>query len=175
MDATTRARLIAQHTQYAHKLASATHRAVRLSLQDRQDLAQEAVVGLILAVDDFDPSILPLKNFRFYARHRILGHVKDLLASILLVRDNESSVGFDMPESIEHVERDRVADDVWDAVGRLNPFERYIVVMYDGLGGRRRSSVREISEECGLSPARIRSVLQQAYSRMAEGMTRRRA
>ena len=175
MDATTRARLIAQHTQYAYKLASATHRAVRLSLQDRQDLAQEAVVGLILAVDDFDPSILPLKNFRFYARRRILGHVKDLLASILLVRDNEQTIGLAMPESVEPVERAAATDDVWDAIRRLSPFEQYLVIADSGVDGRPRQSTRYISEECGLSPARIRSVLEQAYSRMAEGMARRRA
>jgi RNA polymerase sigma factor (sigma-70 family) len=174
VDTRARALLIAEHTRYAQKLASAVYRRVRLSFHDRQELAQDAIVGLILAVDDFDPSILSLENFRFYARHRILGHVKDCLAAILNVRDHETSVGLKVPEATETADRDRIADDVWSAIRRLSPFEAYVVIMSDGLDGRRRQSAREISEECGLSAARIRVVRATAHRRMAERLAARR-
>jgi RNA polymerase sigma factor (sigma-70 family) len=173
VDTRARARLIAQHVPYVHKLVG-DYIGLNLSSHDLDDLAQEGIVGLIEAVDAFESAILPARRFRSYARHWITGRILKLLRSILFVRDNETPVGLHMPEAVDTIDRADVADEVWWAVRRLSPFERYIVILSDGLDGHRRQSAREISEECGLSAARIRVVRATAHRHLRERIAARR-
>jgi DNA-directed RNA polymerase sigma subunit (sigma70/sigma32) len=149
VDTSARARLIARHTPFVHKLVG-DYLHIGLSPDDLDDLGQEGLVGLIEAVDDFDPAILPPSCFASYARHRILRRIRDHLATILEVRDHEETVGLH------------------------SPIEAWVVIGSAGMDGRRPRSILRLSLHCGLSTKRIRQIRDRAYQRMAERLFPRR-
>jgi RNA polymerase sigma factor (sigma-70 family) len=173
VDTRARARMIALHTPYVHKLVG-MYRGIGLSPYDLDDLAQEGLVGLIEAVDAFRSSILPVNRFRSYARHQILGRIRQSLRAILNVRDNETTVGHDVPECVETIDRADFADELWSAIRRLSPFEAWVVIESAGMDGRSPRSLREMARDCGLPASRIRTIRITAHRRLAERLTARR-
>ncbi len=72
-DEDTREQLIRAHVRLADKVA----RNFRASGEPHEDIAQEAYIGLVKAVDSFDPSVGV--KFSTYATHKITGQIRHYL------------------------------------------------------------------------------------------------
>jgi RNA polymerase sigma factor (sigma-70 family) len=166
VDARQRALLICRHAPLVRRLVG---RYVDLGLSPSalDDLAQEGMVELIHAADEYDPETSPGVTFGRFARRRVRSAIRRELYRTLKVRrrERQSETLPDRPAS--SAER-RVLDEFWRVMDTLSPLERGALVANAGLDGRERRSYGAVSAELGVTLWGVQSLLKSARRKLVE-------
>ena len=190
-DSALREQLVLQYSPLVVTIADQIHR--RLPCEDRDDLVSSGMVGLLAAVDRYDPGrCVP---FMAYARPRVRGAILDALRTIDFVphsarRRGESVriLSLDVPEAGTGADQLRapslaetIADEhardpeeavvaqeehevVRTAVEALPERERQIVVLHD-FGG---VPATQLAEMAGVTPGRIVQIYARAIAHLRQ-------
>lgn len=114
-EASARNGLVMLHAEWARKVARDVFVRVRLPRADWADVMQNATMGLIQAVERFDPGVGV--TFHTYARHRVRGAVFNGLRHMLSLTRGDSSSMVEI-ERVQSLVQDE-GDDLVDAFIRL--------------------------------------------------------
>jgi len=155
-------------------VALVAHLARRLRPVNAQvshaDLVQEGVLGLMQAVERFDPD----RGHRFstyatwWIRGSILRALRAAPAQVPLAGDDDlvDELPDDGSDPIDGVARDANAAGVAQLLGALPERGRRVVALRYGLDGRAPQSLAEVARELGTSQARVRRIEEHALARL---------
>jgi RNA polymerase sigma factor for flagellar operon FliA len=123
-DAVAREKLVARYSAWARQVARGVYRRIYALGDAWEDCAQNALIGLIEAIDRFDPA--RGVEFEPYARHRVRGAVFNGLRQL-----RESLAQGAVSRSEAQVARERIES--LQEEGEDNPFDAFVATTI-GLG-----------------------------------------
>lgn len=163
MDPRERARLIAKYDPLVHRIVGIyAHAGFPSWVLD--DLAQEGLVGLILAVDDFETS--GFRNFGLYAKSRIEKYVKRAINRLIRER-RERTRGKRRPEPSADPVLAALADELHRVIATLPEIEQRVVRTLFGLTNGEKSYATVAAIE-GMTVSAVRAIWESAKRKMFE-------
>ena len=173
--------LIVAHLALAR--AKAAYYAARCGLE-REDLEQEAMVGLCLAADRWRPESFPGIGFGCFAKVWIRRHLEAAIRT----------EGHSIPDRLARArwrprrvrtpieyfavldrepDLDNTSEQVWDALSLCDREQRAVVVRLYGLGDHCQRTVNQIAHELRMPRARVRSLADSALGMIGRELARR--
>lgn len=141
----------------------------------REDVVQEAMVGLWKAVLRFEETKLPIEHVGVYARFWIRRHINRELDRVSSKQRRESTGSY-LPEfrseSVDSLGQQD--DDLALAIATLPELERDLLTGWYGLDGQKPQSVAALASRHGLTPSKVRTRIDRAARILVERMESRR-
>ena len=141
----------------------------------REDVVQEAMVGLWKAVLRFEETKLPIEHVGVYARFWIRRHIHRELDRVYSKQRRESTgshlwrLGQEPVDSLGQPD-----DDLALAIATLPSLERELLTAWYGLDGQKPQSVAALAAHHGLTPSKVRTRIERAARILVERMESRR-
>ncbi len=154
-----------------------------------EDLISIGTIGLIKAVNTFDPdkkiklatySSRCIENEILMYLRKTHGQKTEVSFDEPLNTDNDGNelllsdvLGTDNDTVMRPLEEDADRQLLFEALERLNPREREIVLMRYGIGGQKEQTQKEVAEKMGISQSYISRLEKRIMSRLKRDIIRR--